>query len=149
MGGLKRGVEGLFGGLGKVATAVNLPYQAARALGVSKDNTAMQIIDPTQSYRNQYDEKGSNANPLRQAFQFSRSGTHSLTNVLGGAVGKKSPTFTDVIDKPPVIPPKVIPLPDQDTIDEAKRRSLAAQLARSGRASTILSDSSNSDQLGP
>jgi len=35
MGGLKRGVEGLFGGLGKVATAVNLPYQAARALGVS------------------------------------------------------------------------------------------------------------------
>lgn len=140
---------GLVKAAAKVVSAGNLGYQAAQSLGISKNNTVLQMIDPTESYRQQYQDKGSSANPLKQAWDFSRSGTHALTNALGGVVGKKSPTFTDVINRPQLTPAPVVPLPDQQQIDEAKRRSLAMQLGRGGRASTILSDSSNSDRLGP
>lgn len=46
----------------------------------------------------------------------------------------------------PVPPPPVVPMPDEEDIRRAKRRSTAAQMQRAGRASTILSDS---DRLGP
>lgn len=46
----------------------------------------------------------------------------------------------------PIQPPPVVPLPDEEDIKRAKRRSAASQLQRSGRAATILSDS---DRLGP
>ena len=45
--------------------------------------------------------------------------------------------------KPQVIPaPKVIPMADQATIDEAQRRSLASQQSRGGRSSTMLGGNS-------
>lgn len=46
----------------------------------------------------------------------------------------------------PVAPPPVVPMPDEEDIRRARRRSTVAQLGRSGRAATILSDS---DRLGP
>lgn len=46
--------------------------------------------------------------------------------------------------------PAAVPMPDEDAIQRAKKRALAAQLGRTGRASTILSDTSGtSDRLGP
>jgi hypothetical protein len=49
-------------------------------------------------------------------------------------------------DEGPAPPPPVVPMPDEEDIKRAKRRSAAAQLQRSGRQSTILTDS---DRLGP
>lgn len=49
-------------------------------------------------------------------------------------------------------PPKLMPVPDDEAAKLAKRRSLARQRARAGRASTILTQdtsvSSPSDTLG-
>lgn len=39
---------------------------------------------------------------------------------------------------PPIIPPT--PMPDMTAVDNAKKKSIVAQQARSGRQSTILSD---------
>ena len=47
---------------------------------------------------------------------------------------------------PAVTPP--IPMPDIKGNKDAKRRSIAEQLRRQGRASTILTDQSQSDALG-
>lgn len=47
-----------------------------------------------------------------------------------------------------IVTPRTIAMPTQDDIDQAKRRSAAAQLQRSGRASTILSQPQQGDQLG-
>ncbi len=47
-----------------------------------------------------------------------------------------------------VTTPQVLPMPTQDDIDQAKRRSAMAQLQRTGRASTILSQPQLGDQLG-
>lgn len=43
--------------------------------------------------------------------------------------------------------PTVTPMPDEAQLQAAKKRSLAAQIGRTGRASTILSDPS--ERLGP
>jgi hypothetical protein len=48
--------------------------------------------------------------------------------------------------KPPPPPPAAIPMPDEEDINRARRRSRTSQGQRTGRASTILSDS---DRLGP
>lgn len=40
------------------------------------------------------------------------------------------------------------PLPDDQAVAAAKRRSIAAQVKRRGRASTILTDLSSNDTLG-
>ena len=48
----------------------------------------------------------------------------------------------------PVTPPPVVPMPDEEQIKTNRRRAAtAAQLARSGRQSTILTDTT--DRLGP
>lgn len=46
----------------------------------------------------------------------------------------------------PVPETPVVPMPDEEDLRRARRRSSASQMRRSGRSSTILSDS---DQLGP
>ncbi len=45
-------------------------------------------------------------------------------------------------------PKPVIPAANDDAVKRAKERSIAAQLRRRGRASTILTDTGNSDALG-
>ena len=47
---------------------------------------------------------------------------------------------------PSVTPP--VPMPDPKGSKDAKRRTLAEMMKRQGRASTILSDTSQSDALG-
>lgn len=83
---------------------------------------------------------------------------HRLTGDPGGAVINK--VVNKSWDRPanarsalmPYVPTLVeeeapaVPMPDEEDIRRAKRRSTAAQLQRAGRASTILSDS---DRLGP
>lgn len=49
---------------------------------------------------------------------------------------------------PPIPAPAVAPTMDDAAIQDAKKRQMAENAARSGRASTILSDSSGSDKLG-
>ena len=46
----------------------------------------------------------------------------------------------------PTPPSPVVPMPDEEDIRRAKRRSMATQMQRAGRTSTILSDSG---RLGP
>lgn len=41
-----------------------------------------------------------------------------------------------------------VAMPDQQNVDVARRRALVEQMARQGRASTILSDPQSSDVLG-
>ena len=75
------------------------------------------------------------------------------SNPLGqvGSVGR------DILQKkitPAPITPTVIPMPDQEAIDEAARKSRQRQLGRTGFDSTILSAASGtqqptSDRLGP
>lgn len=45
-------------------------------------------------------------------------------------------------------PTPTMPTPDDETVRNARRRSIAGQLARRGRASTILTDAGNTDALG-
>lgn len=62
-------------------------------------------------------------------------------SVLGGASAIKSLTA-----KPPKQSgPKAMPMPDDQAAEDARRRQIAAVQGRSGRASTILSQS---DTLG-
>lgn len=56
--------------------------------------------------------------------------------ILGNVMQKKPPT---------VEPPKVMPTPDDQAMQRARRRSLAEQYGRRGRTSTILTDD---DSLG-
>lgn len=56
-------------------------------------------------------------------------------------VDQKSPA-----DPPPVQKPVVMPTPDDKAIEAARKKSIAAIMARQGRASTILT--SDADSLG-
>lgn len=58
------------------------------------------------------------------------------------SMGKKAPSA------PTIAAPTVMPAPDDEATKDAKRRSLAGQLQRKGRQSTILSDPVSSDLLG-
>ena len=49
---------------------------------------------------------------------------------------------------PAVTPPTPMPTPDDAAIKAAKRRSIADQQRRQGRASTILTDTGTTDALG-
>lgn len=60
-------------------------------------------------------------------------------SVIGAFTGKK-------IKAPKVPKPVVMPTPDEDAINAIKRRSLAEQFGRRGRASTILTNTD--DTLG-
>lgn len=53
-------------------------------------------------------------------------------------------------EKPVILPPAVMPTPDDAAVKAAKRRQQAAAMQSSGRASTILTDYGNtqSDKLG-
>ena len=62
-----------------------------------------------------------------------------------GATRKQNNT---VLSPPPVAPPPVMATPDDQQVQDARRRSLALQMGRQGRASTILSQSDQSDTLG-
>lgn len=64
-----------------------------------------------------------------------------IDRAVSGAVGLNMTPKT-------ITTPQVLPMPTQDDIDLAKRRSAAAQLQRTGRASTILSQPAQGDQLG-
>ena len=62
-----------------------------------------------------------------------------------GSIGKLVGGVADVFGLKPskpkypkIPPPKVMPMADDETQKRAKRRSIAAQLARKGRASTIM-----------
>jgi len=50
------------------------------------------------------------------------------------------------VEPPAVTQPNVMPVPDDQAVQQAKRRSIAAQMARRGRASTILTDSQSSGE---
>lgn len=63
----------------------------------------------------------------------------SLFKIFGGG--------GQVYTPPPIPAPPVMPVPDDTAVKAAKRKSLAEQLRRRGRASTILSDEST-DTLG-
>lgn len=63
-----------------------------------------------------------------------------LGGILGG--GEKTPK---ALPPPPVEQPKAIPLESSAEVAAAKRKARAAQAARGGRASTVLSDQ---DSLG-
>ncbi len=63
-----------------------------------------------------------------------------ITSLFGGGEPAAAPA-----PAPSVTPPT--PMPDEKMKSQAKRRSIVEQRARQGRASTILSDTSN-DALG-
>lgn len=75
-------------------------------------------------------------------------------NLLRSTLGQKTydqfhPIGTSLVKAatpPPT--PAAIPLPDEEAIQRAKRKATAAQLGRTGRASTILTDNTT-DRLGP
>lgn len=56
-------------------------------------------------------------------------------------------SILDSQPKPQITAPAVMPTPDDEAVKAAKRRKLAADVARSGRQSTIM-DQALSDKLG-
>ena len=63
-----------------------------------------------------------------------------ISDMFGGAPAQVTAAV------PEVAPPT--PMPDVKGNKDAKRRSIAEQLRRQGRASTILTDQTQSDALG-
>lgn len=57
------------------------------------------------------------------------------SKLVGGLLGKKK---TSTAAAPAAATPAVMPTPDDDAIRLARRRSIAQQLSRSGRQSTML-----------
>lgn len=71
----------------------------------------------------------------------------AVTGLVGGILGGAD--VPKVPDAPVVTPPTPIPLPDDEAVAAAKRRSIAKQMQRSGRASTMLTqDPVTGDTLG-
>lgn len=62
-------------------------------------------------------------------------------------VGKES-YKAGLVPEVPITAPTVMPLPDDANAVAARRRSLADQMARMGRASTILTQDSGTQKLG-
>lgn len=73
-----------------------------------------------------------------------------VIDIMQGLFGNDSPPVTAA--PAPVTPkveaPTVMPTPDDQAVTAAKKKSIAAQLQRQGRASTILSQTGNADALG-
>lgn len=73
------------------------------------------------------------------------------TSIVGGLFGS---VFGSMFKTPkmrqPLIAaaPKPMPVPDDEAMAKARKKSVAAVMGRSGRASTILSDNGGSDSLG-
>ena len=72
----------------------------------------------------------------------------AFKGLLGGILGAKQ----EIPEPPPapvVTPPTPVPLLDDEAVAAAKRRSIAKQMQRSGRASTMLTkDPVTGDTLG-
>jgi len=68
-------------------------------------------------------------------------------SVIGKMITPDTPTATAPA-APTVTPAPTMPTPGDANTDAAKRKSLADQLARRGRASTILTDNGVTDTLG-
>jgi len=71
--------------------------------------------------------------------------------VAGSVVGKmltQDAPASQAVAAPTVSAPTTMPTPGDANTDAAKRKSLADQLARRGRASTILTDNGVTDTLG-
>lgn len=71
--------------------------------------------------------------------------------VAGSMLGKMMSSDTPASQAtaaPTVSAPTVMPTPGDANTDAAKRKSLSDQLARRGRASTILTDNGVTDTLG-
>jgi hypothetical protein len=71
-------------------------------------------------------------------------GTKLVGDALGGLIGGRQQMQ---MQAPAVAAPTTMPLPDDKAAALAKKSSIAEQLARRGRASTILTDT-GSDKLG-
>lgn len=69
-------------------------------------------------------------------------------SILGDALGNKKQQAAPPAPPPVVEAPPPLPLPDDKAVQDAKRRSIAAQITRRGRQSTILSTPASSDTLG-
>ncbi|WP_157622975.1 hypothetical protein [Solimonas soli] len=80
-------------------------------------------------------------------------GHRTLRHVLGDSGYRQMSRVADPgnlfggATPPPPRPDPVVPMPDEEALAAAKRRSIAQQRARGGRANTILSDG-NSETLG-
>lgn len=88
---------------------------------------------------------------MAKLHEFSKN-TSISQRLLRSAVGDKTydelhPIGTALVKAAtPVTPPPVVPMPDEQQLKTSRRRqATAAQLARTGRQSTILTDS---DRLG-
>lgn len=77
------------------------------------------------------------------AFGFAKK---ALGGLVGGALDIFNAPFKSLMPGSPDMPPlpqvKKMPVGDEDEKRKARRRAIAAQLARSGRASTIMSQQS-------
>lgn len=79
--------------------------------------------------------------------------TKLITGIFSGLFGGDEPVSAPP-PAPAVEPPAVMPLPDDDAVAKARKRSIAAQMRRRGRQSTIMtqtdpvSGGSASDPLG-
>lgn len=67
-------------------------------------------------------------------------------SLMSGVMGAINKPKTPEAPKPE--PTVTMPQMDSDTILSAKKKSLQTQMARQGRASTILSQGDNTDKLG-
>lgn len=77
---------------------------------------------------------------MSKLFKSFKKGSKKILSVLTGGASKA------ITDRPKAVPePAPVPMPDEEDIRRARRRSLAAQANRGGRASTILTDE---DRLG-
>jgi len=69
--------------------------------------------------------------------------------ILGGLLGKKPKVDEEEAPVAPVVePPPLMPIPDDEEAQKARRRSIAAQISRRGRQSTILTQRDIGDSLG-
>lgn len=80
-----------------------------------------------------------------------KSATDPKTALMGLMSPAMAPVMSMLDDQakvqaPALTPPTVMPVPDDQAVQQAKRRSIAAQMARRGRASTILTDSQSSGE---
>lgn len=87
---------------------------------------------------------------LHQAVQAHSPSQNLIRKVIGQKAYDKAHFIGTDLTKAatPEPTPAAIPLPDEDAIQRAKRKATAAQLGRTGRASTILTDNTT-DRLGP
>jgi hypothetical protein len=78
---------------------------------------------------------------MSKLFKSFKKGSKKILSVLTGGASKK------LTDRPKAVPePEPVAMPDEDEIRRARRKSLASQANRGGRASTVLTD--DLDRLG-